>query len=248
MSWHIFIKNGANSFSGKHPQSPAEVRKSIIETIIPLANRIEPHYSWLRMNMLIHPFKFLGRLLDRVFAAVGAVIFSQGPGFVTHYLQRLSGHVDEAARNVKAWQDMADRIAHGSLDTLLRMGQESYEVFSQEAARKCAEDIARHETLLHALESVQQAPVWLRSVAFVRHANVDIAQAAARNFTPNIPMDAESLTYAAVGLIFGFALFSLLKKTCWCAGCAMRKRLARSPAPAPESGETTDRSDGTEEH
>lgn len=180
------------------------------------------------MKLWQHPLKALSALIDRAFAVIGAALFSQAPAFVTHYQQRLGGHVDEAARNVRTWQEIADAIAQGSLDTLVRMGQASHEAFSLEAARKCAEDIARHDALLHAIEAVQNAPAWLRSAVFLHHADMDVARATARNFTPNLPMDFEGLIYALVGLIFGFALFSLLKKAGAGMGRVLHKRFARS--------------------
>ena len=187
------------------------------------------------MKLWRHPLKALSGLIDRAFAAVGAALFSQAPAFVTHYQQRLGGHVDEAARNVKTWQNIANSIAQGCLDTLVRMGQASHEAFSQEAARKCAEDMARYDALRQALDAVQNAPVWLRSAVFLRHADMEIARATARNFTPNLPMNAEGLMYALVGLIFGVALFTLLKKACEGIGRALRKRFARKADP-PDDG------------
>ena len=173
------------------------------------------------MKYLKYPLKWIEGLADRIFAVLGAALFSQMPAFVKHYEQRLGGHVDEAARNVSAWQAMADKIANGCLDMLVSMGQASSEVFSLEASRKCAEDLARHETLLQALESIQNAPAWARGIVLLRHADVQIARATARAFTPNLPMDAEGLVYALFGVIFGLALFMLVKKTCMSCGKAV---------------------------
>ncbi len=184
------------------------------------------------MRWLRHPVKAVGGLLDRVVAAVGAVLFSQIPAFVTHYLQRLGGHVDEAARNVRTWQEIADKLTGGRLDALIRLGQASHEEFGKEAARKCAEDIARHDALRQALEAIESAPAWLRSPTFLCHADGEIARAAARQFTPNVPMDLESLVYAVIGLVLAFLLFTLAKRGVVGIGRGLRRRLARPRAAA----------------
>jgi hypothetical protein len=159
-----------------------------------------------------HLVRPLDGLLDRICAVAGALVFSQAPAFMAHYLQRLSGHVDEAARHVKAWQAMADRIADGRLEALIRMGRTGREAFGLEAAEKCAADLARHETLSRALEAMRSAPVWSRAASFARHADMEIARAAWRDFTPSLPLDVESLVYALLGLLAGFAAYILVKK------------------------------------
>ena len=67
--------------------------------------------------------KYITKPLDKVGNAVsgaaGAAGFSQIPGYIGPYTQRLGGHLSEAMGNVSGWQNIADKTTNGCLDTLV---------------------------------------------------------------------------------------------------------------------------------
>jgi len=176
------------------------------------------------MKFLKYPLKAIDTLLDRISAVVGAILISQFPAFVSHYLQRLGGHVDEALSNVAGWKSIANRIADGSLDKLLTMGNNASSEFGIEAAGKCAMDIQRLRILEGALEAIQSASFWNKGLVFLRHMDTEIAQATMKTFVPNVPIDLESLLYAAFGMVLGVVLYFLLKLLCRTVFKAIRKK------------------------
>ena len=180
------------------------------------------------MKLLTYPARFADSLMDRLFAVVGAVLFSQIPGFISHYMQRLGGHLDEAQKNVAEWRAIAVRVADGSLFRLIDRYLNSGVAESVEAGRKCSADIARFEELQLALDAISKAPVWKRAWVFLRHVDGDIARSALAGYVPNVPIDPESLIYGLAGLVLGVALYQGSKAGCRRAlGSVRARRKAR---------------------
>jgi hypothetical protein len=169
-------------------------------------------YTTVMRGFLSYPARFVDRLLDRVMAIVGAIGFSQAPGFIDNYLQRLGGHVAEAQRNVATWQTIADKSAHGDLHALIALYRVSDKTEVLEAGRKCTADVLRLEDLVSALDAIVAAPPWSRAVAFLRHLDADIARATAAQFVPTIPLNVEGLCYAIAGLMLALCVYAGLKR------------------------------------
>jgi len=187
-------------------------------------------------RVLKYPLKVLDGLADRVISVLGAITFSQAPGFITHYLQRLGGHVSEAKQNVASWQGIADEAAGGSLRELIEFYQSSGATEVVAVGRKCAGDVARLHDLQAALDAIREASPWERMFTFVRNADTSIARETLESYVPNVPLDPESLVYACCGLLVAFGLYQGIKGS---ARLAIRRRRAharilKAQPPAPE--------------
>ena len=183
--------------------------------------------------MVRYPVKVLDSLLDRIVAVLGAVGGSQFPGYIQHYTQRLGGHVAEADQNIAGWQKIANDATNGDIPGLAGFYLRSTDPEVIAAGSKCAADLARAAELRGALDALQDASVWGRPFAFMRHVDPEIADATLQSFSPNVPLDPEGLVYAALGLALGFVLYLGAKQTCL---LPARKRARRKAANA---GETT---------
>jgi len=179
-----------------------------------------------------YPLRALDSVIDRLMAVIGAVACSQAPGFISHYLQRLGGHVTEARLNVASWQAIADDTTGGSLRELMSLYQSSGATEVVAAGRKCAADIDRLHHLQEAFTRIIDAPVWRRAFDFVRHAESEIAYETLESYVPNVPVDIEGLVYAACGLLIGFGLYQGAKGSIRlaAAGIAIRRLEKRKTA------------------
>ena len=135
-------------------------------------------------------------LVSTVIAAVMGFLASQSMAFINAYLQRLGGHLDEA------------RIGRESL-----LNEQSVAAAGNEALRAqiAAVTQARIDRLETAYRAIEQAGVFGRPVAFLRHVDRDIAVATARHFHPALPIDGQSLAFAAAGIVLGWLLWELIK-------------------------------------
>lgn len=164
------------------------------------------------MKVIRYSLKALDSLADRVVAVFGAVSSSQVPGFIQHYTQRLGGHVVEAERNLRGWQNIANQSAGGDVVGLANVYMLSPNPEVVAAGQKCLGDISRVDMLRDALAALQDASLWNRPFVFLRYFDGEIADATLSNFTMNVPMNAESLVYATCGLVVVFLLYTGIKQ------------------------------------
>lgn len=136
-------------------------------------------------------FRILDLFLERAFAAVVAVAFSQFFAFIQQYRQRLGGHLAEAQRNYDAVAANTREAAAETRTLLLEtLG-------------------ARVAELQHAYDAIFAAPVLLKPVVFVANVDAEVARGTLADFAPQIPLDLASLFYAAVGLILASVFYRL---------------------------------------
>lgn len=182
----------------------------------------------MRIHVLRYPMAFADAVFDRLFAAAGAVALSQIPGYISHYVQRLSGHLAEAEVNLDGWRKIAQKTSCDSLAELIGRYEQSNLPEAMEAGRKCMADLTRVEELQAALDALLSTPAWQRSVVFLRHADPKIAYATLTSYVPNVPLDFESLAYAALGVVMAILFYRGMKFTGqWGVG---RMRRGRKPA------------------
>jgi hypothetical protein len=157
-------------------------------------------------SILLAPVRFLDSLLDRICAVLGAAAFMQFPQYLTLYIQRLGGHVDEAARNIDKYKEIAKDVGktlHQYSQHLLNSKDET--VFK--TGQKIAEDIERYNYLAGALKELQSAPAYKKFIVFIQNVDLNIARGTWENFTPGLPLSLESAAYAAAGIIIGMIAY-----------------------------------------
>lgn len=134
-------------------------------------------------------------LVGGVFAAAGGVTLSQFQAFIHQYLQRLGGHMDEARRHFDQARE-AGRYA--TLDENTRQAI-------------VADAWQRLEDIQRAHSAIKAGDFFTRPIAFFRHMENDIALRTLTDFQPAIPIDADSLIYAAIGMVLALMAWELVK-------------------------------------
>ncbi len=144
-------------------------------------------------------------ILDRVLCVVGAVLFSQAPEFMQQYLQRLGGHLDEARRMLAQYEEIARRAGF-SLNAFIERTASNPDAVVAKHAGVMEGAIARVRDLAEAQAAIQDASLFTRPFAFLRHVDWDIAARTWSVFKPAVPTTIEGLAYAAagIGVILGF--------------------------------------------
>lgn len=141
---------------------------------------------------------WIGRRIDHLasaaFGGIGGLGFSQAPAFTQAYLQRLGGHVDEARLTL-------ERVAAGDLLPWLA---------PEGRATAMAELQVRLDQLLQLQTKLQETPALLRPLAMLRQGEWSIAERAAGDFVPAVPLDPASLTWTGIGIVLAVILYELL--------------------------------------
>ncbi len=147
-------------------------------------------------------------LTDRVLCVVGAVLLSQGPEFMQQYLQRLGGHLDEARRQLAAFQKTADQ-AGLTLDQFISQTAANADPAVAKLGGVMTDSVERVASLQTAHDALLQAELWERPFVFLRNLDAGIARATAGVYQPAVPTTTEGLVYAFAGMLLILALYHL---------------------------------------
>lgn len=150
-------------------------------------------------------------LFDRGSAAAGALLFSQIPLFIAHYVQRLGGHVDELARVVGKYRSAALENGKG-LEEYIAKFVNSSDIDFVSAGKNMKLNIDRLADLKGALEQLTSSGPFKKLLYFIRDIDLEIARAAAKNFSFGISFTMEGLIYAVCGLVAGSLVYIGIKK------------------------------------
>ncbi len=161
----------------------------------------------------------IGRIADGLAATGGAALLAQFPAFYQQYLQRLGGHLDQAERAVARIAEAAEEQGLSLAAYTQRFLDAKDPVFRREG-QNLLETLSEAKELEAAHSALIEAPPLERPLAFARHLDSDLALATFERYVPALPIDAEGLSYAAIGLLSGLLLL---------AGCQQCGRLAVRP-------------------
>jgi hypothetical protein len=150
----------------------------------------------------------LPRIANGLAAAGGAGLTSQFPEFYQQYLQRLGGRLDQALIQEARIYEAAQGQGLAVEDYLRRFLESGDPVFQAEG-RVIQAALADAEALRGALLALADAGPLERPFALFRYLDHDVLSATFAAFKPALPVTAEGLTYAAIGLLLGLLALAL---------------------------------------
>jgi hypothetical protein len=155
--------------------------------------------------------KWISGLLDRIFSVAGALLFIQAPEYLQQYLQRLGGHVDELGIQIAKLTQIAGSTGK-TLEAYIQKFVTSGDLDYAYQGQLLQNLIDKHEKLAKSLYEIQHASSLERGVKFLFYIDPEIARATLNNFVPGVTLSLEGLIYGLVGLIFGWMVYSAIKR------------------------------------
>lgn len=143
-------------------------------------------------------------LLDRIFAAISALLFAQLPLFMQQYQQQLLGHVAELNIQVNAVSEVAAASGKTLPQYIHRFLVSGDSDFMQQG-QLLHNMVERSLSLAQASQSLLHASAFEKPLLFVKYLNWDIASSTVRYFQPGLPFSTEGFLYGFVGILFGYA-------------------------------------------
>ena len=162
------------------------------------------------IGVLRQPGRFLGGIIDRLCAVIGAVTLSQFPQFFGQYMQRLGGHLDEAKRTFELYENTAADL-NLTLEAYIQEHLDSASNVFVSAGQVIQALVERYRELQMSYMALQDTTIYNRWFVFLREADWAIVANTWHNFVPGVPTTFEGLTYAMVGLLIGWGAFTLFK-------------------------------------
>ena len=152
------------------------------------------------------------RIADGVFAIAGAAGLSQFPEFFRQYVQRLGGRFDQAA--VQEERIVAAAREHGlaTQDYVQRLLANTDAVARSEGHNVLAA-LTDAERLRTAYQALVGASPLERPFVWLRHFDDSVARATLDQFVPALPLSAEGIVYAGIGMLIGLALLAGIQRT-----------------------------------
>ncbi|MEM1237287.1 MAG: DUF2937 family protein [Pseudomonadota bacterium] len=180
------------------------------------------------------------RVIALAFGVAGAAGLSQFPEFAQQYLQRLAGKVDQLEVQVIEIDAAAASFDMTRDAYLADLGTSRTGAAAAERARV---EIALYVRLSTYLDGFRQAGAFGRLAQAYRVADVDLAQRTYGDYKPALPLTIEGLSFAALGFVAGWGIWSIF----WAiVGWPFRRRRRRREAEefarlaAHKSAETND--------
>lgn len=177
------------------------------------------------VRLLLHgALRRLNRLAEAGVALAGGLVCSQLSTFMHHYIQNLSGRLDEAQRDV---QGIVARAFQADLPVYAYLREfrlASNPIFVREGEALQAK-IDRAAELADAHHALLRAGPLEKPFVFLTHLDPAIAADTWRHFEPAVPLDTVSLTYAGMAMLLSLLGWELGARSLR----LVRRRGRRSP-------------------
>jgi hypothetical protein len=151
--------------------------------------------------------KFFTSIIDRIIFTLSFIAGVQAPEFIQQYVQRLSGHLDEAKFQLSQFQTIADMQFKGDLATLITRYQTNNDIAIQETGKIVNSTVERISSFEAQISQLQQNDYLNRLYYFAAEVDMPMAKATLENFKLAIPLEPEALI---TGAAFAFTLVLLL--------------------------------------
>lgn len=154
----------------------------------------------------------LKSLLDKIFFALGVILFLQLPQFIDQYTQRIGGYVDSQKNQIAEYQTLADRHFNGDLKAYINRLRDNQDPVIAESAQQIDDFINHSDALANEAVIYESKPLWYTIPYFITHFRVELVKGTARNFTPGLPINLWSWLYGLIGGILFSLIFNGLVK------------------------------------
>lgn len=158
------------------------------------------------MSLLQRVLTPFGEILDRIICIFLVLLFMQLPMYINQYVDVLSGARMEARRT---YDDLGSRARENGLSVVdfVERLKANEDVIARESGEVAENVVARFEKYSDALDALTRGTVWSRPFQLMAHYDRSIH--AAMHFEPGLPLHAEGLIYALVGLVFALLIVGL---------------------------------------
>jgi len=156
-------------------------------------------------------WKWIINALDRVFAVIGALVFSQAPMFMQQYQQQLAGHVAELQIQIDKMKAVAMNSGK-NLESYIEKFTSNSDLDFMRQGELMQKMTDRYRDFSETLLSLNQSSAFTRPFVFISNMYSDIATSTFKTFNFGLEFSLEGLIYALVGIFLGFSIFAGIKR------------------------------------
>lgn len=149
-------------------------------------------------------------LLDKIFFAMGAIVFLQLPHFIEQYTQRMGGFAASQAQQIKEYQVIADEHFDGDIEAYQRRLEQSVDPAIAQSAEQMTRRLQSAQSIQEDLKVYEQKPLWYQVPYFLTHLRTDMVKGTAQNFSPGLPINLWAWGYGLLGGVMFSMIFNAL--------------------------------------
>jgi hypothetical protein len=164
-------------------------------------------------------------LLDKIFFAVGVMVFLQLPHFIDQYTQRMGGFSESMQQQIREYQSIADEHFNGDVMAYIQRLEQNSDPAVAKSATQVANRLQESSRIQTELQVYEEEPLWYQMPYFFTHLRMELAQGTLRNFAPGLPLNLWAWGYGLLGGV----LFSLLFNGTIKAPGAIRRKMRKKP-------------------
>jgi hypothetical protein len=146
------------------------------------------------------------QLLDKIFFAVGVIVFLQMPHFIDQYTQRIGGYTESKVQQLQEYQVIAENNYEGNLSLLIENFKNSNEKAIQQTGENISDTQQDVYVLNDEIQLLESEGLFKKVVFLGTHLRYNIAKGTLATFQPGIPLNLWAFVYGLIGGV----LFSLL--------------------------------------
>ena len=148
----------------------------------------------------------LKQLLDKIFFAIGVIVFLQMPHFIDQYTQRIGGFAESKIQQLEEYQIIAENNYDGNISLLI----EKFKNSQDKAIQQTGENISATQQdvflLNDEIQLLESEGLFKKVIFLTTNLRYNIAKGALSTFQPGIPLNLWALVYGLIGGV----LFSLI--------------------------------------
>jgi len=172
-------------------------------------------------KLVVNSCRWTWHLIDKVLFTVTVILGMQLPAFISAYVQRLSGHLNEANIQLSKFKEIAEFQYQGDIDQLITAYLKNSDFSIQQTGKMIAELINRVEHYQVHMNTLTTGEYIERVQYFLFNFDRSLAQDTLAYFKLSLPLTVEAvLTGLAIAI-----LLSLTEKACFYTGKACYQKL-----------------------
>jgi len=149
---------------------------------------------------------FFGKITDRVFVLIFALILLQTPLFISQYLNTLSGALYESEKTIKSIRKSAKKT-NKTLEQFIKKHIDNADKDFHESGLNMQKQNERYKSYKTAFTELSKSSIWFKPIAFIKSLDYELFKIT--RLTPGIPFSLEGAIYGFIGLLLGMS-FSVL--------------------------------------
>jgi phytoene dehydrogenase-like protein len=164
-------------------------------------------------------------LLDRLVLLAGVLVGGCVPGFITQYVQRVGGRLDQVRQDLLPFQEIARRYHGGDMHALVTHHLASPDK-SFQAEGRAIEDMMDSLARLQGMMEGLMGSVWHQIGYLAGHFDREIGAATWQNYLPSFNLDPASLVVAGTfGVVCWLLFMGIWSGVSWLADLVVARYL-----------------------